>query len=468
MNTGKTGHSASHNSDQKSDTKSGDSADKPTGTAAGEADEAATTGGSPPATATQSGEPQRSVVEITVATRTIWRIILVIALAAALFWALGAASHFVGILIISLFLALALLPGVNHIHEKYGWKRGAAVGAIYLGGFLFLALMVVVLIPSIAKLGESIAKNGSSWMTSADDWTSKRLGVHIISQQQANQAASTTASSLNNWSQNSFGKLLGFASSGVGFVFDLATVAMFTFYFTADFGRMRRYFLSFYRPEVQQRLGWTIDEAIRQTGGYFYSRVLLMGFSGTGFFLTMVIVGVPIPLALALGLFGGFVSEFIPAIGTYFGAAIPAIVAFGLKGPVAGLIVIGYALVYQQIENYWLSPRLSAKTMNLNGAVAFGAALAGGALFGPMGAFMALPMAALITSFVNNYTKRYKVVYKSGYDDSDEDQDDGDAADGDNATSSSKSSAAKSSAAKSSSGKSTRKSSSAKSSSNKS
>ena len=74
-------------------------------------------------------------------------------------------------------------------------------------------------------------------------------------------------------------------------------------------------------------------------------------------------------------------------------------------------------MIYQQIENYWLSPRLSSKTMELNGALAFGAALAGGAIAGPMGAFMALPIAALITAFISNYRTPHEVVYHSEFED---------------------------------------------------
>jgi predicted PurR-regulated permease PerM len=77
--------------------------------------------------------------------------------------------------------------------------------------------------------------------------------------------------------------------------------------------------------------------------------------------------------------------------------------------------VLGYIVVYQQIENYWLSPKISAKTMELNGGLAFGSALAGAALFGPIGAFMALPVAALISSFIENYGHSYEVVYESTY-----------------------------------------------------
>ena len=59
----------------------------------------------------------------------------------------------------------------------------------------------------------------------------------------------------------------------------------------------------------------------------------------------------------------------------------------------------------EQVENYW--------TMTLNGGVAFGAAIAGGAIAGPMGAFTALPVAALISSFISNYVASYEVVYES-------------------------------------------------------
>ena len=164
----------------------------------------------------------------------------------------------------------------------------------------------------------------------------------------------------------------------------------------------------------------TLDQAVEQTGGYFYSRTILMVINGLGFFFVMLLVGMPVAFAVPLSVFGGFVSVFIPAVGTYLGAAIPILVTIAIQGLTAGLIVLGYVLVYQQIENYWLSPKLSAKTMELNGGIAFGAAIAGGAIAGPMGAFMALPIAALITSFLSHYRTSHDVVYTSVYDDPDE------------------------------------------------
>jgi len=138
-----------------------------------------------------------------------------------------------------------------------------------------------------------------------------------------------------------------------------------------------------------------------------------MVINGTGFFVTIVAVGVPTTIAISLALFGGFVSVFIPAVGTYIGGAIPILISLALQGLTAGLVVLGYVLLYQQVENYWLSPKISSDTMTLNGGVAFGAALAGGAIAGPMGAFTALPVAALISSFISNYYASHEVVYRS-------------------------------------------------------
>ena len=140
--------------------------------------------------------------------------------------------------------------------------------------------------------------------------------------------------------------------------------------------------------------------------------------SGIGFFITMVLVGMPVGFAIPLSVFGGFISVFIPVIGTYLGAAVPILVTLAVQGIVAALILLGYVLVYQVIENTWLSPRISAETMNLSGGLAFASALAGGSLAGPVGAFVALPTAALISSFISNYATTYDVAYQSASDDS--------------------------------------------------
>jgi predicted PurR-regulated permease PerM len=248
-------------------------------------------------------------------------------------------------------------------------------------------------------------------MASLDGWINDTFGTDPDLVSEAGTVEGV-GDALGDFSADAFGTLLGAAASGVSFVFNLATVAMFTFYFTAAMPQVQRAVLRVFSPEAQQKIGWTWDKAIVQTGGYFYSRLLLMFVNGIGFFFTMLMVGLDPAISVSLALFGSFVSVFIPVIGTYIGGAVPILLSLAIEGWTAGLIVLAYVLIYQQIENYWLSPKLSAKTMSLNAGVSFGAALAGGAIAGPMGAFTALPIAALITSFLSNFVASHEVVYR--------------------------------------------------------
>jgi predicted PurR-regulated permease PerM len=108
-------------------------------------------------------------------------------------------------------------------------------------------------------------------------------------------------------------------------------------------------------------------------------------------------------------LFEGFAAEFIPIVGTYVAGAVPALVAL-LYDPVDALIVVIWILLYQQIENYLLSPRLTAKTMDLSAPVALAAALIGGMLGGILFAFLALPVAGVIQAAARAYGRYYDVV----------------------------------------------------------
>ena len=355
------------------------------------------------------------VVTFQISRRSIWAIIGAVILALLGVFMVREARSLISMLIISFFFSLALEPAVTYFHNKRGWKRGAAVGVIYLIGFLSFAVLILLLLPATVDVAQAIGAKLDDFLASTTEWLNDTFGV-TIDLSFGGGTAEAGAEAAGDWSSSAFGTVTGIATSGIGLLFNAATIAMFTFYFSASAPQFRRIVLSTMTPEHQMKVGWTWDQAVEQTGGYFYSRLILMIINGFGFFFTMIVVGIPTLIAIPLAIFAGFVSEFIPAIGTYIGAAVPVLVALAFEGLVAGLIIVGYALVYQQIENYWLSPKLSSKTMELNGALAFGSALAGGAIAGPMGAFMALPIAALITAFISNYRTPHPVVYHSEFD----------------------------------------------------
>jgi predicted PurR-regulated permease PerM len=360
--------------------------------------------------------PAVTVLRVEVAGKSIWQAIGAVLATVLLLQAAVATRALLGMVALSFFFSLALDPAVRWLRRRYGWRRGAAVGVIYLLGVSFVGAMVFVLIPAIQTLADTITRRSGEWFGQLSAWTQETFGVPIATEGVAGDAADA-GRALGGFSQEAFGTVIGIASAGVSLLFSLATIAMFTFYFTADAPRVKRAVLRLFSPGTQERIGWTWDQAVVQTGGYFYSRLILMAINSTGFLLTMILVGVPVSLAIPLAVFGGFVSVFIPAIGTYLGSAIPILITLALQGLVAGLVVLTYAVIYQQIENYWLGPRISANTMSLNGGVAFGAALAGGALAGPIGAFVALPVAALMSSTITNYARSHDIVYRSEFDD---------------------------------------------------
>lgn len=350
---------------------------------------------------------------IRVEPNTVWRVIGIILITLLALWVVDEASHLLILVALSFFFSLALQPAVLKLTTRFGWKRGSAVGVIYFAGFVGFVLMLVVLIPAMVELAQAIGASANEWIANIAKWLNDVFGIEVSDSIAGGTWVENFDETAIDWAKSGgLSSILGIATTGLSMVFDIATIAMFTFYFTADAKRLQKTVLALVKPEQQYRVGWTWDMAVIQTGGYFYSRMLLMVINAFGFFFTMVIVGMPVTLSIPLALIAGFIAAFIPAIGTYLGSAIPIAVTLGIQGLIPAAIILLYALVYQQIENYWLSPKISSNTMTLNGAVAFGAALAGGAIAGPLGAFVALPVAALITSLISNFVNHYEVEYE--------------------------------------------------------
>ena len=282
-------------------------------------------------------------------------------------------SNVLGILFTAFFLSFALEPAVNYL-AKRGWRRGYATGLIFLGVFLSGVLLVALVIPAVIS-GTKQLIAAAPQLVSTFVRFANRLGWHISAENLTNQIEQH-AKELAGSAAHLAGNVFGIAASILGGVFRWATIALFTFYIVAEEPKLRRIICSALPPKQQAHVLFVWDQAIEKTGGYFYSRLLLAVINGTGMYVTLRVFSVP--FAAPLAIFEGLVAEFIPIVGTYIAGAAPVFVAL-LSSTSAGIAALAYVLIYQQIENYWLSPRLTAKTMALHPAVAFAAALIGGA-----------------------------------------------------------------------------------------
>ena len=238
---------------------------------------------------TPTREPKPAWVDRFVWT-VLWKVVAVGLAVAVLAVAATRAQDLLRMLVISVFFSLALIPAVNYIHTRWGWRRGAAVGFVYAAGFAFIVLMVAVLIPAIVEFADQVRSSGADWAAELNGFTEDTFGTTVIPSDDAALAAQVSEEALAEWA----GELLGFASSGVALIFNMVTIAMFTFYLTADYPRFERALMSRMPPQRQRTYGWISDTSIEQTGGYFYSRLVLAFINGGLAFVVMLLVGLPV------------------------------------------------------------------------------------------------------------------------------------------------------------------------------
>jgi predicted PurR-regulated permease PerM len=339
--------------------------------------------------------------------RGIWQLIAAVLITAAALWFAGRASDLLRYLILAQLLAFGLEPAVTWLHERRGWRRGSATGLLLVVILLLFVLLGAGIGSVLAGQVDQVAEQVPGWIGKLNAFTQQHFNTTVVSSSSAQRSGQGTQQ-VTTYLKEHAGDLLGAVGSLVGAVFSVFTVGLFTFYLTANGPQIRRALLSRMPPERQRRALWAWNTAIEKTGGYLYSRGLLALINGALMFLALKLLGVP--YALPLALFVGVVAEFIPVVGTYIAGVVPVLVALAAVGLVAAVIVVVEILVYQQLENYVLSPRISQKTMELNAGVAFAAAMAGGAVGGFIGAFFALPIAAIIQSFLSTYSRHYELV----------------------------------------------------------
>ncbi|MRH87186.1 AI-2E family transporter [Nocardia sp. SYP-A9097] len=320
------------------------------------------------------------------------------------FWSLQKLQGLLTVLVVSLFLAFAIEPAVNWLAAR-GWKRGPATGAVFLLALAAVVGFVWAMGDLVVDQVTALVKNAPHTTEDAVAWVNRTFHTDL-SGADITERASQLSSRLESWLVGLAGDVWGIGTTAIGVLFQALGVLLFTYYFAADGPRFRTAVCSVLPPRRQRHVLRAWDIAVEKTGGYLYSRALLALCSTLAHFVAMRILD--IPSAIALALWVGVVSQFIPTVGTYLAGALPVVVALG-HSPRTALWILGFIVLYQQFENYVLQPRITATTLDMHPAVAFGAVLAGAALFGATGALLAIPVTATAQAFIGAYIRRYEV-----------------------------------------------------------
>lgn len=324
----------------------------------------------------------------------------------SLFWVVQQLRTLLVLLLVSLFLSFAIEPAVNRL-ERIGFRRSIGTLIVFtvlataLGGFAFAIGSL------LADQVSAFVDDAPGYIEDIEQWAQDSLGIELDADALQNEfleggAASDLATRLA-------GDLVGLGTKALSILVQFFTVLLFTFYLVADGPRLRRSVCSVLRPDRQRTVLRIWDLAIEKTGGYIYSRTLLATASFIFHWLIFAIIGVPFPLPLALWV--GVLSQFIPVVGTYIAGALPILIAL-LDHPVHAVWVLIAVVAYQQVENYVLAPPITAQTMDIHPAVAFGSVLAGIGVLGVVGALLALPAAAVFQAFLSTYLQERGLVHE--------------------------------------------------------
>lgn len=318
-------------------------------------------------------------------------------------WAIQKLSSLLIIVFVSLFLSFAAEPAVNSM-ERWGLRRGVATGLVFLLVIGASTGFGIAMGQVIAQQLTELVDEAPARIAALETWLQDNIDAEIdLSELQRSASAS---GEFRSRATEFAGGLVDFGGAVVGALFDLFTIALFTFYLVADGPKLRRTICSLLPPDRQRTVLALWDIGTAKTGGYIASRLILVVIAFGVHWLAFELIG--IRFALVLALWVGLVSQFVPVIGTYIAAVLPVFVALADR-PLRALWLIVFMVLWQQVENYLVSPRVTSHAMDVHPAVAFGSVIAGTSLLGAVGALLALPVSATIQGFVSTYAARYEV-----------------------------------------------------------
>ena len=283
---------------------------------------------------------------------------------------------------VSMILAIGFQPTIAWFERK-GVKRGLAVTIMTLSALVIIGGFIATVVPTIIhQIRELIdkapdyirrAQNGNSFIADLN----KRFDLQTKLHDLAGKAPSTALSLFKT-----FGSL----------VFNTLTVLILTLYFTSALPRIRAGIARLLTRKERERFELILEESTQRVGGYIIGNIVISIIAGFACFVFLLIIGVPYPAALA---FWVALTDLIPTVGAILGALAAGIVAVFTGIPqLIGVII--YFIVYQQVENYLIAPRVMKKAVEMSAAAVIVSLLIGGSLAGLVGALLALPAAAII------------------------------------------------------------------------
>jgi predicted PurR-regulated permease PerM len=293
------------------------------------------------------------------------------------------------LVVISVFVALALLPIVDAFDSRVRVPRAAIILALYLALAAGVVVVGVVVVPSMVKQVQQLSRDAPQYTQDLrDNATFRRYDdrYHIAAKLQAD------ARDLPSQLSRATGPLQDVTVKAFGVIGQFVTVLSVAFLLMLN---GRRYVglalrLTGSREARYRSLIVDVNQAVAR---YMLGNVAISLLATVATWLVLTILGVP--YALSLGIVVGF-FDLIPLVGATIGAIVVAFATVTVDFPTATIVWVAFVIVYQRFENYLVQPLVYGRTLNVNPLVTILGVLAGASLLGILGALLAIPIAAAV------------------------------------------------------------------------
>jgi predicted PurR-regulated permease PerM len=299
------------------------------------------------------------------------------------------------------FLAIALSGPVNLLHRRM--RRGFAIAIVYITLILVPIALGALLIPPIVEQLNNLIKNLPNYVADLQDFVAKNDRLRQLEEDyditaELQKQASTLPSR--------FGDAAGILSDiGLGLVnsvFAGVSILVLSLFMIGSGRTWLSWFASRHPPEREQWLNRLFDRIGNAVGNYVAGALGQALVAGILAYIVLLILGVPYAGSLAVII---FLLDLVPLVGATLGAILVAIITLFNDFPTATIIWVIWSIVYQQVENNVIQPRIQARAVQVHPFVVLTSVLFGSTLFGVLGALLAIPVAAAIQISVIEYNR---------------------------------------------------------------
>lgn len=350
----------------------------------------------------------KNEVEITISSRTVIRVLLLVILSLLFVAALRQAAHALTLIFTALFLSIALNAPVHWIASHLpGKKRGSRTLAT---GVSFL-ILIVVLGGFLASIVPPLVRQTSGFISGAprlvDDLRSEDSALgQFVRRNNLEQQVNNLSDEISDRLGNIGGTAVSTATKLSGSVFSTLTVLVLTFMMLIEGPAWLQLFRKLVPKDRHEHVESLVSDMYKVVRGYVNGQVLLAATAAMLILPPLFLLGISYPIALMVIV---FICGLIPMVGHFIGASIVTLVAL-FTSPWSALIILAYYILYQQIENYIIQPTIQANSTQMSPLLVLMSVLIGVSFGGLLGGLVAIPVAGCLRVLLLDYMHNRKYL----------------------------------------------------------